>query len=65
MASGIDADFYEVLAGSDVEQSADPLVELVYRKSGHFGEHREPQWVIVVAVNVVDGSGEGRQLVAG
>ena len=43
LAGGVDADFHEVLAGGDVEERADALVELIDGESGHFRQGGQAQ----------------------
>src|SRR5688500_12919895 len=52
LAGGGDADLDEVLSGGDVEQRADALVELIDGQARHFGEARQAQCLVIVAVDV-------------
>lgn len=47
-----------------MEQPADALVELIDGESGHFGESRQAEGLVVVAVDVIDGSGQGGEVLA-
>ena len=65
VAGGVDADFGDVLAGGEVEEGADALVELVDREAGGFGEWFEAERFVDVVADVVENPGESLEVGVG